>query len=128
MQEDSTPWRSSSPPPSTRGTLSAAFAAQPYHDVAAGDLVAFRRDRRLFDDHSGVRNVEQRVFALDKEMMMLRVVGVEISLRAIDGDLAQQPDIGELMQGVVHGRERDRHLRLGSFLVEHLRRDVPITL
>src|SRR3954451_20509426 len=80
--------------------LSAALATQPHHNVDAGDLVAFRRDRRLFDDHSGVRNIEQGILALDKEMMMLSVVGVEISLRAIDGDLAQQPDVGELMQGV----------------------------
>jgi hypothetical protein len=74
------------------------------------DLVAFRRDRRLFDDH---RESECRAGVHpDKEMMMLGVVGVEIGLRAVDGDLTQQPDIGELVQGVVHGRERHRDFGL----------------
>ena len=67
-----------------------ALAAQPHHHVDAGDLVAGRRDRHLADDLVGAGNVDQRVVAFDEEMMMRRGVGVEIGLRAVDRDLAQQ--------------------------------------
>jgi hypothetical protein len=61
-------------------------------------------------------------------MVVIRDVGVEIGLRSVDRDLAQQADLGELVQRVVDGCERDRHLRLGGLLVEHLRRQVAVAL
>ena len=47
---------------------------------------------------------------------------------AVDGDLAEQADFGDLVQCVVNGRERHRHLGLGRFFVEHFGRDVPVAL
>src|SRR6266545_1468182 len=113
---------------SERWSRSAALAAQPHDHVDAGDLVAFRRRRRLADDRVGIRNVEQRVLALDEEVMVLGIVGVEIGLGAVDRDLAQEAHVGELVQRVVDGRQRHRHLGLGGFLVEHLGGDVPVAL
>ena len=108
--------------------LQRGLAAQPDHHVDAGDLVALGRDRRLADHHVGIRNVDQRVLALDEEVVMLRRVGVEIGLRAVDRDLPQQPDIGELMQRVVDGRQRHRHLGVVGLLEQQLGGDVPVAL
>ncbi|SCM77743.1 hypothetical protein KL86PLE_60058 [uncultured Pleomorphomonas sp.] len=61
-------------------------------------------------------NVEHPVFILDVEMVMIVGIGVEIGARALDGHLAQQAGFGELVQRVVDGGERHRHLggqRLG---------------
>ena len=55
-------------------------------------------------------------------------VGVEIGLRAVDRDLAQQADLGELVQRVVDGRERHRHLGAARLLVEHLGGEVAVAL
>src|SRR6188474_1458208 len=87
--------------------LAAVLAAQPHHHVDARDLVALGRRRHLADDLLGVRDVHQRVVALHEEVVMRGGVGVEIGLRAVDRDLAQQADLGELMQRVVDGGERD---------------------
>src|SRR5262249_41054114 len=109
-------------------TWSAALAPQANHHVDAGDLIAFGRDRRLADDHVGIGNVEKCVLALDEEMVMLGIVGIEIGLGAVDCDLAQESNVGELVQRVVDRSQRHRHLGLVGFLVEHLRRDVTIAL
>src|SRR5262249_33023949 len=103
-----------------------ALAAQPHHDVDARDLVAFRWHGRLADHHIGRGNVEQIVLLFDEEVMVLGIVGVEIGFRAVDGDLPQQPDFGELVQRVVDGGERHRHFGAVGFLVEHFRGDVAV--
>src|SRR5262245_28895100 len=54
------------------------LAAQPHNDVNAGDLVAFRRGRRLADDYLGVWNVEHLILAFDEEMVVRRRIGIEI--------------------------------------------------
>ena len=104
------------------------FLAQPHHHVDTRDLVAGRRGRHAIERDLRIGNVDQRVLALDEEMMMIRHVGVEIGLRAVDRDLAQQADIGELVQRVVDGRERDRDLGLGGLLVQHLGGEMPVAL
>ena len=73
-------------------------ATQPHHHIDARNLVAFRRDRHLADDHLGARNVDQRVFAFDEEVVVIGDVGIEIGLGTVDGDLPQQADVGELVQ------------------------------
>ena len=67
-------------------------------------------------------------FFFDEEVMVLGIVGVEIGLRAVDRDLPQQPDFGELVQRVVDGGKRHRHFGAVRFLVQHFRRDVPVAL
>src|SRR5215510_4487558 len=54
------------------------LTAQPHHNVNAGDLVAFRRGRRLADDYLGVWNVEHLILAFDEEMVVRSRVGIEI--------------------------------------------------
>src|SRR6185312_9548177 len=102
--------------------------AQPHDHVDAGDLVAFRRCRGLADDHVGPRDVEHLVRAFDEEVVMRRDVGIEVGLGAVDRDLAQQADLGELVQRVVDGGERHRHLGAGRLLVEHLGGQMPVAL
>src|SRR5579863_2629291 len=84
-------------------SASALLPPQPHHDVDAGDLVTFRGRRRLADHDIVRRNIEQIVLVLDEEVMVLGIVGVEIGLGAVDRDLAQQADFGELVQRVVDG-------------------------
>ena len=73
-------------------------------------------------------NVDEIVFVLDEEVVMLGIVGVEIGFRAFDGDLTEQADLGELVQRVVDGGERHRHLGVVGFLVQHFRRHMPVAL
>ena len=109
-------------------TAAAVLAAKADDDIDAGDLVAFGGGRRLVDDVLGAGNVDERVMAFDKEMVMRRGVSVEVGLRAVDGDLAQQAGFGELMQRVVDGRERDGNFGLGGFLVKHFRGEMAVAL
>src|SRR3974390_1549444 len=105
-----------------------ALLPQPYDDVHARDLVAFRRRRRLADDHVGAWNIEQFVAAFDEEMVVRTDVRVEIRTGALDRDLAQEPDFRELVQGVVDRGERDRNFGLLRLFVEHFRGEVAVAL
>src|ERR1043166_4755727 len=67
-----------------------------------------------------IGNVDQLVTALKVEVMMRGDVGVEVGLGAVDTDLTQQTGIGQLVQRIVDGGERDRDLGVGGFLVKHL--------
>lgn len=55
---------------------SALLAPQPHHHVDPGNLVALGRRGKLVEQHLGARNVDERVFSLDEEMVVLRGVGV----------------------------------------------------
>src|SRR5271156_3694827 len=57
---------------------SALLAPQSHHDVNAGNLVAFGRDRRLADQHIVRRNVHEIVAVFDEEVVVLGIIGVEI--------------------------------------------------
>src|ERR1019366_8081377 len=93
-----------------KGAGRSALPPQPHHHVHAFDLETFRRGRGLADNHLGARDVEQFVLALDEKMMVGRGIGIEIRLRSFDRHLAQQADLGELVQRVVDGGQRHRHL------------------
>src|SRR5690606_21746920 len=71
-------------------------------------------------------DVEDLVLAFDEEMMMVRRVGVEICLRALDGEDAQQAGLGELMQRVVDSREGNGDAGGDCFLVKLLGGKMPI--
>jgi hypothetical protein len=55
-------------------------------------------------------------------------VGIEVRLRPVGRDLAQQADFGELVQRVVDGGERHRHLGAVCLFVEHLGGEVAVAL
>src|ERR1700694_777840 len=94
--------------PRVRGDDESALLAQPYDHVDAGDLIAFGHLRHLLQHQMRVRNVDQFVVVFEIEVVMRRHVGVEIGLGAVDADLAQQPCIGQLVEGVVGGCEAQR--------------------
>src|SRR5438874_13455209 len=66
---------------------SGLLAAQAHDHVDPGDFITLGRNGRLADDHVGCRNVEQLVLLLDEKVMVHRIIGVEISPRAVHRDL-----------------------------------------
>src|SRR5262245_24309402 len=105
-----------------------ALAPQPHHHVDAGDLIALGCGWHLVEHDGGAGDVEQRMLALDEEMMVLGGVGVEVGFRPVQGNLSQQADLGELVQRVVDGRQRHRDLGPGGFLVEHFGGEMAVAL
>src|SRR5262249_16598505 len=77
----------------------------PHHHVCPADLVAGWRfgDTRHIDTD---RDVENFIVVLDKEVVVVGGVGIEVGLGTVDGDLAEKPGLGELMQRVVDRGER----------------------
>jgi hypothetical protein len=61
-------------------------------------------------------------------MMVGRGIGIEIRLRSFDRHLAQQADLGELVQRVVDGGQRHRHLGAGRLFVKHFGGEVAVAL
>src|SRR5690348_15859310 len=57
---------------------SALLPPQPDHLVDAGDLIAFRRGRRLAEQYVGRRDVQEVVLVFNEEVMVLGIIGVEI--------------------------------------------------
>ena len=55
-------------------------------------------------------------------------IGVEIGPGAVDRELAQEPGFRELVQGVVDGRERDRHAGPARLVEQHFGGDMPVAL
>src|SRR5205085_9345583 len=117
------PAKSSNDAPLQSATPLAGLPAKAHNHIDFGDFVALGRKRDSSQRDLGIGDVDQRIFAFDKEMMMLGRIGVEKGLGAIDGQLAQQPDFGELVQRVVYGRERDGYLGLERLFVKPLGRD-----
>ncbi len=88
--------------------------------VDAADLVAGGRLGQVVYVHAAVRDVEHEIVVLDEEVMMVGGVGVEIGLRPVDRDLAQQARLGELVGGrcrpspATRARDRASLPRAGS--------------
>ena len=61
-----------------------------------------------------------------EKMVMIGNVGVEVRALRIDNDFPQQADGGELMQGVVDGRQRHPDLGGLGIGVENFRGDMPV--
>ena len=79
-------------------------------------------------DADAAAHVDQPALAFDEEVVVVADIGVEIGAGAVDRDFAQKPRLGELVQRVVDGGERDAHagrLRLG---VQVLGRNVAVAL
>ena len=106
--------------------LDAALAPQTHHHVDPRHLEPLGRLRRIEPGHRGPRDVVKLAVVLDQKMMMLGRVGVEIDPRAVDRDLAQNPDGGELVQRVVNRRQRDGQSRRRRLLEQPLRRHVTV--
>src|SRR6266566_5966964 len=110
-------------------TASSAFLGpQPYHHVNTADFVALRNLRQFADDRIGVRNINQIVFVLDEEVVVVRDVGVEIGLRPVDRYFPPQSGAGELMKRIVDRGQRNGDLRAACLFVKHFRGQVAVTL
>jgi hypothetical protein len=81
------------------------LSPQAHSYINASDLKALRRCRGFADNYFCVRNIEHLVLAFNEEVMVRRDVGIKIGFRAINCDLSQQANFGELMQSVVDCRE-----------------------
>jgi hypothetical protein len=66
------------------------------------------------------RNIEQAAAVLEKEVMMVTDVGVEIGASGIHHHLTQHPCLDELLQRIVDGRERHPDRGLDRFAVQLL--------
>ncbi len=82
-------------------------AGQPDNDVDPAHAGAFGRARQAGELDRIGRDVLEPAGILEIEVMMFGGVGVEVGPARIDHHLAQQPGVGELVQGVVDGGERD---------------------
>ena len=74
------------------------------------------------------RNIEHLIVALDKEMVMIRHIGVEIGLGAFDGENTDHAGFGKLVQRVVNGCQRHRDTGGHCFFMQLFDREVAITL
>ena len=104
----------------------AAVGANADDDVDAADFGADGRGRQTADRKMVGRNVAQFAGALAKEVVVVRCVGVEIGTPRLNQGLAQQPGFGELMQRIVHGRQRHFDPGGHDLAMEMLRGDVSI--
>ena len=69
----------------------------------------------------------QRPVRLDVEVMMVAGIGVEIGPAGRDHDLAQQPRIAELVEGIVDRGQGHRHLGRLDLDMQALRRHMAMT-
>jgi len=105
------------------------LSPQPYDDVDAGDLIALWRYRGLTKKHRSTHgDVHEFILVFNKKVMVSGIVGVEVGFGRIDRDLAQQTELGELVQRIVHRGERHRHFGASSFLVKHFSRYMTVAL
>src|SRR5215471_15125710 len=96
------------------------LSPQPYNDVDAGDLIALWRYRGLTKKHRSTHgDVHEFILVFNKKVMVSEIVGVEVGFGRIDRDLAQQTELGVLVQRI---GERHRHFGASSFLVKHFSR------
>ena len=73
-------------------------------------------------------DVEQPAGILEKKVMVVTDIGVEIGVAGIHHHLTEQPCLDELMQRVVYGRERHPDRGPDRFAVQLLGGDVPVAL
>ncbi len=71
-------------------------------------------------------NIAQLAGRFTEEVMVIVGVGIEIRATGFDDRLAQQPDLGELVKGVIDGRERHSNARRQRFAVKLLGGDVTV--
>ena len=105
-----------------------SLPSQPYDDVDTSDLIALWWHRTLTNEQSIHGDVHEFIFILDEKVMVSGIVGVEVGFGRIDRDLAQQTELGELVQRIVHRGERHRHFGASSFLVKHFSRYMTVAL
>ncbi|KAF0118232.1 MAG: hypothetical protein FD149_809 [Rhodospirillaceae bacterium] len=81
-------------------------ASQAHDDIDPADGGA-RGSLRHINDGDVFHDIFQTAIVFIEKVMMIGRVGIEIGTPGIHHDLAQQPNRGELMQGVVDGGKRD---------------------
>ncbi len=72
------------------GETPLALRHQPHDDVDVADDHALGRRRDAVDPDRVARNVHELAVLFDEEVVVVRRVGVEIGLAAVDGELAQK--------------------------------------
>ena len=71
-------------------------------------------------------DVFKLIGAFIKKVVVVGDVGIEVGTLRIDDNFAEHSRLGELMQGVVNGGQRDTHCRRPRLAMEDFRRHVPV--
>lgn len=103
-------------------------AIDPDNHVHACYPRTFWRRGQARYDHVLRRNIFETSRISEEKVVMVASVRIEVEPRTVHHDLAQQPGIGELMQRVVYGGQRDAYVRSNRFFVHGLCRDMAIAL
>ena len=100
---------------------------EPDHHINTGLIITTRRVGQSAEDHLVERNIDQAGFIFDKKMMMLGNIGVEITARVIDNNLAQQTGAQKLVERVVNRRLRHAKPGVSRFFMEGFRRNMAVS-
>ncbi|MCY1303763.1 hypothetical protein D9M70_534870 [compost metagenome] len=92
------------------------------------NLHALGRFRQIADLDIADRDIENFVLTLDEEVVVVGNVGVEVGLGTFHREHADHAGLGELVQRIVDGCERNRHPGHDSLLVQFLDGQVTVTL
>src|SRR6516165_9848347 len=105
---------------------SVVLGPHPNNDVDPADPGPSRWQRIPADHDILARDVLQPGGRFAEEMMMVGRVRIEVRAARLDHDFAQQPGLGELMQGIVDSRERHPDRRTQRFTVQLLGGDMAV--
>jgi hypothetical protein len=86
-------------------SLRPRFAFYPHDDIYAIEFRSNREGGNPGNADIVARNVEQKAFGFDVEVLMRLGVGIEVGMIDIHCALAQKSRIGELMERIINGRE-----------------------
>ena len=108
--------------------ISSPLFPQPDDNIDTDDLVTLWWGRRGADKHIGRWNIYEFVLVFDEKVIVKGGVGIKIGFGRVDRDLTQEASVGELVQCVIDGCERNANLCACRFLVEHFSSYMPIAL
>src|SRR5262249_36825138 len=101
---------------------------QPHHHIDMRYFQVGGRLRQAIDADAVAGDVDQPTLFLDKKVIVIRRVGIEVGALPADRDLAQQACALELMQGVIDGCQRHPFACAHRLLVQQLGRDMAIAI
>ncbi len=112
--------------PIQEGALS--FRPQPHDEVDLGDLVALGGLEALHNADAIRADIANRAGVFEEEMRMVARIRVEDGLAPLDREAANEADLGEEVQDIIHRRQRGRHPGGLRFRGEGVGGQVAITL
>jgi len=102
--------------------------AQTDNHVDMGDFHAFGGLWQTMNRQVARRYVHHLIVTLNKEMVMVRYVGIKIGLGRFDSQHPQHAGIGKLMQRIVYGGQRNRLPCRNGLFVQFFSSQMPVAL